>query len=150
VGELILATRIHTDGGAGPVVGDTGFYFWSKAAVNVVTCDVKSLTVTYRYFNGSYTLLSASPSDVGQGQRVSDGSFAGPVYVPPAIEGVGISSGNYIDAFAQKLSQVALSMTAYIIEPTAVVSYQFIIPNIGSRIPLAPLLLLFLVSFIYW
>ncbi|KAJ7823459.1 hypothetical protein B0H13DRAFT_2125237 [Mycena leptocephala] len=121
-GTIIRSSAYVPNNSSSNFVGDTGFYFWSKAAVNVVTCDVKSLTVTYRYFNGSYTLLSASPSDVGQGQRVSDGSFAGPVYVPPAIEGVGISSGNYIDAFAQKLSQVALSMTAYIIEPTAVVS----------------------------
>ncbi|KAJ7216908.1 hypothetical protein C8J57DRAFT_1395984 [Mycena rebaudengoi] len=130
-------------------VGNTGFYFHSKAAVNVVICNVKSLAVTYRYFNGSYTLVSAAPSDVPQGQRISDGSVAGPFYVPPAIEGVGISSGSYVDAFAQKLSQVALSMTAYIIEPSEAISHQFIVPNIGSRLPLAPLLLLFLISFIY-
>ncbi|KAF8162170.1 hypothetical protein K438DRAFT_2070155 [Mycena galopus ATCC 62051] len=133
----------------GVVVGNTGFYFYSKGAVNVLLCDVNSLTVTYRYFNGTYTLLSSSPSDVEQSQRVSDGSFAGPIYVPSSIDGVGISSGSYTDAFAQKLSQVALAMTSYIIEPSEAVSYQFIVPNIGSRLPLAPLLLLLLVSFIY-
>ncbi|KAJ7260591.1 hypothetical protein C8J57DRAFT_1636603 [Mycena rebaudengoi] len=140
--QLLPCYSAAASTGAGPVVGNTGFYFHSKAAVNVIICDVKSLAVTYRYFNGSYTKVSATPSDVPQGQRISDGSVAGPSSVPPAIEGAGISSGSYVDAFAQKLSQVALSMTAYIIEPTEVISHQFIVPNISSR-------LLFLISSIY-
>ncbi|KAJ7114144.1 hypothetical protein C8R43DRAFT_1156723 [Mycena crocata] len=131
-------------------VGDTGFFIHgNKGAYNVLTCDVKSLSVTYRYFNGSYTLLSASPSDMEQAQRVSDGTIAGPSYVGPSIDGAGLTEGRYTDAYASKLSQVALSMTSYVFEPAETTSYQFIEPNIGSRLPLAPLLLLLSLQLIY-
>jgi hypothetical protein len=134
-----------------PVVGDTGFFLHgNKGGYNVLTCNIKSLNVTYHYFNGSYTLISSAPSDLAQAQRISDGSWAGPLYVPDAVEGAGLFSSNYADAFAAKLSSVALSATAYVIEPTNALETQYTEPNIGSRIPLAPFLLLLLTTVFYW
>ncbi|KAJ7458553.1 hypothetical protein FB451DRAFT_581084 [Mycena latifolia] len=144
------AYNINTTSSGEKFVGDTGFFLHGNVGgTNILTCEVKSLVVTYSYFNGSYALLSSSPSDLAQAQRISDGSRAGPTYVPAAIEGVGLYSGNYADSFAARLSLVALSDTAYVIEPTEALETQFVQPNIGSRIPLAPCLLLFILAFVY-
>jgi hypothetical protein len=123
--------------------GDRGGY-------NVITCDVKSLNVVYRYSNGTYSLVSSSASDLPQAQRISDATWAVPLYVPPAIEGAGIYSGSYTDTFAAKLSQVALAMTSYVMEPTEALDTEYIQPNIGSRLPLAPFLLIFTIALVYW
>ncbi|KAJ7909045.1 hypothetical protein B0H13DRAFT_2273026 [Mycena leptocephala] len=113
-------------------VGDTGFFLHgNKGGYSVLTCNIKSLNVTYHYFNGSYTLISSAPADLAQAQRISDGSWAGPLYVPDAVEGAGIFSGNYADAFAAKLSSVALSATAYVIEPTNALSTPNLISGPG-------------------
>ncbi|KAJ7124092.1 hypothetical protein C8R43DRAFT_1135673 [Mycena crocata] len=149
-GARVVSAAYYTPGKDDSFVGDTGFFLHgNKGGYNVLICEIKSLDVTYHYFNGSYTLLSAAPSDLAQGQRVSDGSVAGQNFVPPAVEGAGLSSGSYTDAFAAKLSQVALSMTSYVFEPAEALAFKHIEPNIGSRLPLAPLLLLFLFKFIY-
>lgn len=133
------------------VVGDTGFFIHGKSGgTNVLICDIKSLSVTYRYFNGSYTVLSSTASDLAQGQRVADGSQAGPRFVPDAIDGAGLFSGRYNDSFASKLSQVALSMTSYVMEPAETLNMQSIEPKIGSRLPLAPFLLLLAISAVHW
>ncbi|KAJ7698324.1 hypothetical protein B0H17DRAFT_1050775 [Mycena rosella] len=131
-------------------VGNTGFFLHgNRGGYNLLTCDVNSLVVTYHYFNGSYTTLASSASDLPQAQRVLDGSWAGSVYVPPAIEGVGLYSGNYADSFASGLSKTALAATTYVMEPTEALETEFVQTNLGSRLPLAPLLLLFTLSFLY-
>ncbi|KAJ7895452.1 hypothetical protein B0H14DRAFT_2680504 [Mycena olivaceomarginata] len=131
-------------------VGDTGFFLHgNQGGFNVLTCNIKSLDVTYRYFNGSYTLVASAPSDLEQAQRISDGSWAALYYVPVSIEGAGLYSGSYADAFGAKLSLVALSTTTYIIEPTEALQQEYTWPYIGSRIPLAPFLLLFTLAFVY-
>ncbi|KAJ6601693.1 hypothetical protein DFH09DRAFT_1270687 [Mycena vulgaris] len=138
--------------GPGPegFVGDTGFFLHgNKGAYNVITCEMKSLSVTYRYFNGSYTTLGSSSSDLAQALRLSVGSWEALFYVPNTIDGVGLFSGSYSDAFAEQLSLVALSTTAYAVEPIPVLETQSTQLFTGSRIPLAPFLLLLLLAFIY-
>ncbi|KAJ7753510.1 hypothetical protein B0H16DRAFT_1834606 [Mycena metata] len=131
-------------------VGDTGFFIHgNQGAYNVLLCDVHSLSVTYRYFNGSYTILASTASDVAQGQRVSDGSQAAVYYAPMAIDGAGLLSGSYNDSFANQLSLVALSMTSYVMEPADALDIQSIEATIGSRLPLAPFSLLVLISTVY-
>ncbi|KAJ6487113.1 hypothetical protein C8R47DRAFT_1127752 [Mycena vitilis] len=131
-------------------IGDTGFFVHGNAGgTNILICNIKSLEVTYRYHNGTYKLLASGPSDLAQGQRVSDGSQVAPQYVPPAVEGVGLFSGHYNDSFASKLSQVALAMTSYAMEPTDALDMQSIELKIGSRLPLAPFLLVLLISCFY-
>lgn len=133
------------------VVGQTGFFLHgNKGGYNVLTCDMESLVVTYRYTNGSYSFLNSSSSDLPQAQRVSDGAMGAPQYVPSAIEGVGLYSGSYTDSFAIKLSQISLSMTSYVLEPTEALETQNIQPNIGSRLQMAPFVLLLIISGIYW
>lgn len=133
------------DVGSDTFVGETGFFLHGNSGgFNVLTCTVESLVVTYKYSNSSYALLTSTPSDLAQAQRVADGSRAAPIYVPIAIDGTGLRSGSYADAFAARLSLVALSGTAYVIEPAAALETQAIQPTIGARVPLAPLVLFFL------
>ncbi|KAJ7155253.1 hypothetical protein C8R46DRAFT_1227201 [Mycena filopes] len=133
-----------------PIIGDTGFFqHGNQGAYNVLVCDIKSLVVTYRYFNGSYTALSSTASDVGQGQRVSDGSQSAQSYATRSIDGAGLLSGSYTDSFAQQLSLVALSMTSYVVEPAEALDIQSVEESIGSRLPVAPLSLIVLISTIY-
>ncbi|KAJ7211957.1 hypothetical protein C8J57DRAFT_1604412 [Mycena rebaudengoi] len=112
----------------GQFVGDTGFFtHGNKGAYNVITCEMKSLSA----------------------QRLADGSWDALFYVPITIDGVGLVSGSYSDAFAEQLSLVALSATAYAVEPIPVLETQSTQIFTGSRIPLAPFLLLLLLVFIY-
>ncbi|KAJ7886814.1 hypothetical protein B0H14DRAFT_2696851 [Mycena olivaceomarginata] len=150
-GVEIVSQAYNTDNtGESQFVGDTGFFLHgNQGGFNVLTCNIKSLDVTYRYFNGSYTLVASAPSDLEQAQRISDGSWAALYYVPVSIEGAGLYSGSYADAFGAKLSLVALSTTTYIIEPTEALQQEYTWPYIGSRIPLAPFLLLFTLAFVY-
>ncbi|KAJ7886816.1 hypothetical protein B0H14DRAFT_2696861 [Mycena olivaceomarginata] len=105
--------------------------------------------VTYHYFNGSYTLLAREPSDLAQGQRIADGSWAGLYYVPIAVDGAGLYSGSYADAFSARLSLVTLATTVYVVEPVEALRMENTRNLIGSRLPLAPLLILFTLAFIY-
>ncbi|KAJ7664135.1 hypothetical protein B0H17DRAFT_1143794 [Mycena rosella] len=83
------------------VVGNTGFFLHgNRGGYNLLTCDVKLLAVTYHYFNGTYTMITSSASDLPQARRVSDESWAVSFHVPPVIEGVGLYSGDYADVFA--------------------------------------------------
>ncbi|KAJ6532090.1 hypothetical protein B0H19DRAFT_467227 [Mycena capillaripes] len=150
-GAKVTSAAYNVDNRNDAFVGDTGFFIHGNTGgTNVLICDVKSLNITYRYFNGSYTILASSASDLAQGQRVSDGSLSGPRFVPDAIDGAGLFSGRYNDSFASKLSQVALSMTSYVMEPTEALDMQSIESKIGSRLPLAPFLLLLAISIAYW
>ncbi|KAF7345480.1 hypothetical protein MVEN_01566400 [Mycena venus] len=149
-GAEIISQAYNVNNSGEIFVGDTGFYLHgNRGGYNLLTCDMKSLEVKYHYFNGSYTLLSSTPSDLAQAQRLSDGSWAALYYVPTAVDGAGLYSGSYVDAFAQKLSLVTLSTTAYVIEPAEALQQEYTWPFLGSRIPLAPFLLLFTLAFIY-
>ncbi|KAJ7627137.1 hypothetical protein FB45DRAFT_1004706 [Roridomyces roridus] len=131
-------------------VGDTGFYLHGSAyARNVLVCDIHSLDVTYDYFNGSYSTVSSSPSDLEQAARASDGSWAGLTYVANAVDGVGMYSGSYVDAFANQLSLVTLATTWFVMEPIEVLSAQSTVVPIGARLPLAPFLLVIIIPFVY-
>ncbi|KAJ7673835.1 hypothetical protein DFH06DRAFT_1318959 [Mycena polygramma] len=111
-------------------IGNTGFFVHGNTGgTNILICDIHSLQVTYRYYNGTYTLLASSPSDLAQGQRVSDGAQTGPHFVPDSIEGAGLFSGRYSDSFASKLSQVSLAMTSYVMEPAEALDMQSIEPK---------------------
>ncbi|KAJ7617154.1 hypothetical protein FB45DRAFT_1104324 [Roridomyces roridus] len=131
-------------------VGDTGFFIHgNKGAWNVLTCDVKSLNVTYHYFNSSYTLLGSEPTNIDQTWRVEDGSWAAVYYGTAPIDGTGLYSGNYTQAFAKQLSSISLAMTAYVVEEAPVLESESTVTYIGSRLPLAPFLLLILIPSIY-
>ncbi|KAJ7744767.1 hypothetical protein DFH07DRAFT_776967 [Mycena maculata] len=122
-------------------VGDTGFFLHGNgSAYNVLTCELKSLSVTYQYFNGS--LSDSTPSTLEQGQHISDGSWAGLEYVPNAIDGAGLFSGSDTEAFAERLSLVTLATTAYLIILAPVLERQFTQTFTGSRFSFAPFLLL--------
>ncbi|KAJ6592371.1 hypothetical protein B0H19DRAFT_1245251 [Mycena capillaripes] len=149
-GIKVLSSAYNLHNANDEFIGDTGFFVHGNTGgTNILICNIQSLDVTYRYFNGTYTLVSSSASDLAQGQRVSDGSQAGPHFVPDAVNGAGLFSGRYNDSFAQKLSQVSLAMTSYVMEPAEALDMQFIDPKIGSRLPLAPFLLLFIISTLY-
>ncbi|KAF7345476.1 hypothetical protein MVEN_01565900 [Mycena venus] len=149
-GAIVISPAYNVNNSLETFVGDTGFFLHgNRGGYNVLTCEIKALDVKYHYFNGSYSLLSSTPSELAQGQRLSDGSWAGLKYVPTAVDGAGLYSGSYADAFAARLSLVTLATTAYVIEPTEALQQEYTWPIIGSRIPLAPFLLFFTIAFIY-
>ncbi|KAF7370084.1 hypothetical protein MSAN_00638400 [Mycena sanguinolenta] len=139
----------YTDSGE-TFVGDTGFFLHGNGGgYNVLTCVIESLNVTYHYYNGTYNLLSSVPTDLDQARRLLDGSWAALVYVPNSVDGAGLYSGSYEDAFAAQLSLVTLSTTAYVIQPVETIRTENTTVYTGSRILLAPFLLLFTLILIY-
>lgn len=95
-------------------------------------------------------MITSTASDVGQGQRASDGSQAAVYYAPIAIDGAGLLSGSYNVSFANQLSLVALAMTSYAIEPAIALEVRSVEATLGSRLPLAPFSMLILISTVYW
>ncbi|KAJ7895454.1 hypothetical protein B0H14DRAFT_2680516 [Mycena olivaceomarginata] len=149
-GAEIISTAYNINNNLEQFVGDTGFFLHgNRGGFNLLTCEIESLAVTYHYFNGSYTLLAREPSDLAQGQRIADGSWAGLYYVPIAVDGAGLYSGSYADAFSARLSLVTLATTVYVVEPVEALRMENTRNLIGSRLPLAPLLILFTLAFIY-
>ncbi|KAJ7442342.1 hypothetical protein B0H11DRAFT_2292081 [Mycena galericulata] len=151
-GMEVISTAYNADSSdSGEIfVGNTGFFLHgNQGGYNIITCEMKSLNVTYHYFNGSYSMVSSSPSDLAQGQRISDGSWVGLHNVATAIDGAGLYSGSYTDAFAARLSLVTLATTVYVVEPAEVLETQYTQTYIGSRLPLAPFLLLIIITFVY-
>ncbi|KAJ6481075.1 hypothetical protein C8R45DRAFT_1004474 [Mycena sanguinolenta] len=131
-------------------VGDTGFFLHgSRGGYNLLTCVIESVNVTYHYYNGTYNLLSSVPTDIEQAQRLLDGSWAALVYVPHSVDGAGLYSGSYEVAFAAQLSLVTLSTTAYVIQPVETIRTENTTVYTGSRILLAPFLLLLTLILIY-
>lgn len=70
--------------------------------------------------------------------------------VPNTVEGTGLVSGDYVSSFALELSQELARMSVSIYEPGAVSDLVQLVPGIGAKLQLAPLVLLVAVLLIYW
>ncbi|KAK7046432.1 hypothetical protein R3P38DRAFT_2507671 [Favolaschia claudopus] len=150
-GAQIISQAYNTDATVNNAfVGDTGFFLHgNQGGYNILTCELQGVEVTYHYFNGTYTQWASVPSDLDQAQRLSDGSRAGLRYVADTVEGVGLFSGNYADAFAKRLALVTLSTTAYVMGQVEAISVENTTSHIGSRMPIVPFLLLFIFTAVY-
>lgn len=136
------------------VSGDTGFFTHGEGgAWNVLSCYVDVVLVTFHYNNGSFnTLEKTQTTDLNMTRRIA--VYAGTDYIvhdlPSAIEGTGLVAGNYTTAFALELSRRLIGLTGSIYEPGNTIKMQALVPGLGARLSLAPLVFLIIDLITYW
>ena len=69
--------------------------------------------------------------------------------VPNAVDGAGLLSGNYASSFSIELSRELAAMSASIYEPGHISNLVQLIPSIGTKLQLAPLVLLLISLILY-
>ena len=135
------------------VVNNTGFFVHGESgAWNVVLCTINVVSSTYQYTNGSFHTLTTTNADLNMTKRIATMLSSNYLTqrVPNAVEGTGLVSGDYVSSFALELSQELAGMSASIYEPGAVSDLVQLVPGIGAKLQLAPLVLLVAVLLIYW
>jgi hypothetical protein len=149
-----ITTLAASDRCAMIVTGDTGFFTHGKAgAWNVLVCDVDVLSMTYAYSNGSFkTLERSTVTDLNMTRRIAAYSTTNYVTngIANAVEGTGLVSGNYTATFALELSRRLMALTGSIYEPSDSLSASVVVPTIGARLQLVPLIFLVATLVIYW
>ncbi|KAJ6517783.1 hypothetical protein DFH09DRAFT_1373535 [Mycena vulgaris] len=131
----------------GTFVGDTGFY---SGSWNIISCDVDVLDVQYAYVNGSYTTRYTTMADLNTTQRVASLSNENiPTQLPRVVNGIGLVSGNYAAAFSQELSREMTALSSQMWSNATADQVFNVMPNVGSRFPLAPLGLLAIFMALY-
>jgi len=70
-------------------------------------------------------------------------------YIPNNIEGAGLYTGNYADAYALELSRELAAFSAYIYAPVQVQTIYTYEQQIGSRIQIVPFVLYLAANFIF-
>jgi hypothetical protein len=154
VGVVQLQPFLHLTVAHIIVTGDTGFFTHGKAgAWNVLVCDVDVLSTTYAYSNGSFkTLERSTVTDLNMTRRIA--AYSRTSYVTQgianAVEGTGLVSGNYTVTFALELSRRLMALTGSIYEPSDSLSASVVVPTVGARLQLVPLIFLVATLFIYW
>ena len=96
-------------------------------------------------------MLTSTRADLNMTKRIATtlGSNDLTNRVPYATEGAGLVSGDYVSSFSLELSRGLAAMSASIYEPGAVSDLVRIVPSIGARFQLAPLVLLFVALLVY-
>ncbi|KAK7024060.1 hypothetical protein R3P38DRAFT_2956474 [Favolaschia claudopus] len=129
-------------------VGNTGFFaHGAPNAYNALTCSVTVRTVGYTYFNGSFTVdpsntYTTSDLDISRIIAAMTSTADLSMRVPAAIEGAGLSGGDYASAFARELSRELIAFSASLYEPAAPLQVNTVVPVLGSRLPLVLLIML--------
>lgn len=129
---------------------------------NLLYCDLTIRNVRYTYTSssasgngagtGSFKTVSLEDASVGVTQlfaAVSNVLYI-PQNIPAIIEGVGVESGNYADAFGLELSREWLAFGSWFWEPAAVLSIEGSKPVLGSSIKLLPLSLYIGTTSLFW
>lgn len=135
------------------VDNSTGFFTHGKAGSwNVLICNVSLVSATYSYANGSYRTLSTEiVTDVNMTKRM--GAYMWTNYiqtgVSDAVEGTGLVSGDYTATFSLELGRRIIALTASIYERSESLGVSLLIPAVGARLELAPLVLLCATLLIY-
>ncbi|KIM74262.1 hypothetical protein PILCRDRAFT_828428 [Piloderma croceum F 1598] len=131
---------------------NTGFFAHGESgAWNVLLCSATVVSATYRYTNGSYSMLSATPADVNMTKRITTmiGTDEFATRVPDAVEGIGLVSGDYVSSFSRELSRELIGMSASIYEPGPTIDLVQFMPGIGAKLQLVPLTILLVCLLIY-
>ena len=135
------------------VVNNTSFFIHGKSgAWNVVLCTINVVSSTYQYTNGSFHTLTTTNADLNMTKHIATMLSSNYLTqrVPNTVEGTGLVSGDYVSSFALELSQELARMSVSIYEPGAVSDLVQLVPGIGAKLQLAPLVLLVAVLLIYW
>jgi len=150
-------------------IGQTGFFYrgGSYMPVNVLYCDISIRDVRYSYTSsftdssskttvpsgtdGTFQTLSSTVSSL-ETARFFTGSLDWNImttYIPDRVEGAGLFSGNYANAYALELSRELAAMTGSIYSSIPVETVNTFEETWGSRIQIAPLVLYLLVVLIF-
>jgi hypothetical protein len=136
------------------VTGNTGFFTHGKAgAWNVLVCNVDVVSATYAYSNGTFkTLERSTVTDLNMTRRIA--AYSGTNYitngVANAVEGTGLVSGDYAMTFGLELSRRLMALTGSIYEPSDSLGVKMVVPTIGAKLQLVPLVLLVTTQVVYW
>jgi len=131
-------------------VGDTGFLIHGHAGgYNLIYCNVTVFDIDYRYTSsasstiGTFEAINAVPSDLTTTFRIASTVEFGISmnYVPQRVEGTGIKSGSYVDAYALELSRELIALSALIWEPAPASEVSAYEQVLGSKINVVPLAL---------
>lgn len=111
-------------------------------------CTVTVHDVVYKYLppssdspDGTYTTLNYSLSSSHMASLITAGIDNGPIsdYVPERVDGAGLHSGSYADAYALELSRELLAFSSMIYEPAAVLGIQNAKQVVGSKVQIGAL-----------
>lgn len=131
-------------------------------AWNLLLCDVAVQDVRYSYSSRSsgridsegvsFRTLSSEDSSLAMAQLLA--SVTNIMYIPrniPAvIEGIGLQSGVYADAYALELSREWMAFASWFYEPAPVLKIQGSRSVLGSSIQLLPLALYIATTTVFW
>jgi hypothetical protein len=134
------------------VLNNTGFMFHgNRGAWNVLLCSVNVVSVNYRYTNGSLYIRTTTTSDLNMARRFTTMLDTGDLTtrVPNAVDGAGLLVGDYASSFALELSRELAAMSANLYEPGNISDLVQFVPGIGSKLQLAPLILLLVALLLY-
>ncbi|KAJ7700718.1 hypothetical protein B0H17DRAFT_1176634 [Mycena rosella] len=150
----VVASQAFTSA-ADTFVGNTGFFTHGNlGAFNVLTCSVTVRRVAYTYFNGTFTVdpwntSTVAELDVTRGITAMTAAAYLAMRVPAAIEGAGLTGGNYAASFARELSRELIAFSASLYAPGSTQEIQTVVPVLGSRLPLVLLVLICVLIGIY-
>ena len=116
-------------------------------------CYVDVVLVTFHYSNRSFnTWEKTQMMDLNMTRRIAVYASTGYIVqdLPSAIDGTGLVIGNYTTAFVLELSRRLIALTGSIYEPGNTVNMQALVPALGARLSLAPLVLLIADLIAYW
>ncbi|KAF8191679.1 hypothetical protein K438DRAFT_1970659 [Mycena galopus ATCC 62051] len=128
--------------------GNTGFFVHgTSGAFNVLTCSVTVRSVGYTYFNGTFSVdpsntFPDSDLDITRAVAAMTSAAYLSARVPAAVDGAGLTGGDYASAFARELSRELIAFTAALYAPAAPQELQTVIPVLGSRFSLVLLVLI--------
>jgi|SRR5882762_6455199 hypothetical protein len=123
----------------------------NRGAWNVLLCSVNVVSVNYQYTNGSFYIRTTNTSDLNMARRFATMIDTGELTkrVPNAVDGAGLLVGDYSSSFALELSRELAAMSANLYEPGNISDLVQVVPGIGSKLQLVPLILLLVVLLLY-
>jgi len=140
-------------GDDGQFNGNTGFFTHGIAgAWNVLVCEVDVVSATYAYSNNTFkTLERSTVTDLNMTRRIAAYSTRNYITkgIAEAVEGTGLVSGNYSMTFGLELSRRLLALTGSIYEPSNSLAVKMVVPTVGARLQLVPLVFLVTTLVIY-
>ncbi|KAJ7494308.1 hypothetical protein B0H11DRAFT_2004098 [Mycena galericulata] len=138
---------------ANSFVGSTGFFVDNNVGYNVLSCTVAVRDIGYTYLNGSFTIdpWNSTASDLDLTRIIGAMTSAAFLQdrIPAAIEGAGLTGGDYAAAFGRELSRQLIAYTSSLYMPAAPQEVQTVVPVVGSRLPLPLLVLMLLFIAVY-
>ncbi|KAJ6606059.1 hypothetical protein DFH09DRAFT_1269153 [Mycena vulgaris] len=143
----VVASQAYTSA-PDTFVGNTGFFTHGNlGAYNVLSCTVTVRSVSYTYFNRTFTIdpwntTAVSDLDITRGVAAMTAAAYLSMRVPAAVDGAGLEGGDYASSFGRELSHELIAFSASLYAPGAVQEMQTVASVLGSRLPIVLLILI--------